>query len=132
MSNIIPSLNILRPLIKNGIIALVPSKKYSYKIKDIINSSCEVILNNIIPNAEQFTLKFKPSDITVDDNKKGFFVFTGDNKEIQIQKQVIYSINYFLSEFYLSSYNKFCYTAAPDFRTYNTKKPLKPLLYNDL
>jgi hypothetical protein len=116
---VIPQLLTLKPLIQNGIIIPIPSKIFQKTNSNAVNTICndlsgkidKRIINKIVQN-------FVPKDLTVDDNRKGIFIFTSEPKEKQIIKYIEDTLYYFINEYMLSSVNGFYYTAPYDYENY--------------
>ncbi|MBO1224631.1 MAG: hypothetical protein JYX80_09375 [Candidatus Scalindua sediminis] len=126
LSIVIPQLLKLKPLIQSGIVIPIPSKIFQKdnrgKIDNIFNDLKDNIDVNII---NEITKNFSPRELSVDDNKKGLFLFTHENKEEQLAVHIRDTLYYFINEYMLSSSNGFYYTAPYDYENYLLEKFIK-------
>lgn len=132
LSIIVPELLKLRSLIEKGIIVLIPSKKYIYSKREIIQELTEKITGKIISNKEFILKNFRPSQLATDDNKRGGFLLIGNNQNEQIETIIRDSIKYFVSEYVLSSNNGYYYTSSFPFESFLCENGLEKTLISGL
>lgn len=110
LSQALPWLSTIRPLVDAGIVVFIPAEQITYQNLSSISQfslGIEKYLNPLV----QFTDKFSPEDITVDDNRKGAFLFAGGNRDVQIQKWIKRGLEHFARDIVISNVTGSLYTA---------------------
>lgn len=125
LSQVIPALLRLKPLIDKGIIVLVPSKPFIYSNQPQIKTIANDITHTIAKDAAGFTSRFTPIDLAVDDNLRGMFIFAGGDREEQVRKHVLNSVEYFASEYLLANTYGFSYAAPFEYEAFLCEEGLE-------
>jgi len=99
----------LRPLIDAGIIVLVPAEKIIYSDPKLETLSKEI--KDLLNPLEILTEDFSPEEITVDDNRKGLFVFAGGSRVSQLRKALGRGIEHFAKDVIIANKTDSVYTA---------------------
>ena len=110
LGKILPWLYRLRPLVDAGIVVFIPAEQIVYsslaEMKDL-----ESGITGFVQPLESLTDKFSPDEITVDDNRKGLFVFAGGEREKQIQKALGRGFQQFAKDVVIAKTTGSIYTA---------------------
>ena len=130
LSQVVPALYRLRPLIETGVIILVPSKSYVSQCSNEIDEIATKISEEIGFDIRAFTERFKPRDMALEDNIRGVLVFAGGQREEQIRKALFHSVRHFASEYGLANQYGFHYTAPFEFEAFLCEKGLASIIEN--
>jgi hypothetical protein len=114
----------VRPLIDSKIIVLVPAEHIAYQTQAEIDSYLNGAIKLLNP-LPQIADKFTPDEITVDDNRKGMFVFAGGDREHQIEKWLVHGIKHFSRDIAISNATGSLYTAPFRWEQYLGKSVLE-------
>ncbi|OII06954.1 hypothetical protein BIU96_05110 [Curtobacterium sp. MCBA15_008] len=109
----------LRPLIESGIIGLIPTshviRNRNREIADLVARLAQ--LESL--QHPQYTSRFAPHEIPVEDNRRGMFVFAGDpDPGQQLAQALSRGLTYFAREYVLAEEYGATYTAAFDHELY--------------
>lgn len=105
-------LSLLKPLIDRQIVILVPGEMIVSQESEMIESLRRDLENQLEPRIEEYVQRFSPTDLAVEDNQRGLFVFAGGDRIEQQLKAQQHAIRYFAREFVLSRSSGATYTAA--------------------
>lgn len=100
----------IRPLVDAGIIILIPAENIIQKNNGQIHELKKGIVQKLDPIWE-LSSKYKPEEITVDDNQKGVFTFVGGDRNIQLEKHLSRGILHFARDIAISNETQALYTA---------------------
>jgi len=100
----------MRPLVDAGIVVLIPAEQIVYNQLATTSDLAKGIADRLEP-VESLSETFSPEEITVDDNRKGLFVFAGGNREQQIQKWIGRGIEQFAKDVVVADVTGSVYTA---------------------
>jgi len=106
----LPWLYGLRPLVDSGIVVLIPAEQVVHAHLDSMNHLASEIAHRLKP-VEDLAKSFSPDEITVDDNRKGFFTFAGGDREKQIRKAIGRGIECFSRDVTIANSTDSIYTA---------------------
>lgn len=101
--NVVPGLLALKPLVRAGLIQIVPAAR----IACARNAETESVVESIV---SQFTTpfevtdSFRPTDLARDHNLRGMFVFAGGSREEQLLNAIRDATRYFAREFLLADH----------------------------
>lgn len=112
LGRVVPALREMRPLIENGIVVLVPGHRFVFSHLEGVHELSRRLANQIAAEPAAFTNRFTPSDLAVEDNVRGAFVFAGGDREAQIRKVILHSLDYFAGEYLLAERYGASYTAV--------------------
>jgi hypothetical protein len=111
LTNVLPQLQEWRPLIEAGVVILVTAEDHALAHQDdiaLLQVQLEAkLLTDPVAYAEQFT----PSEIAVEDNVRGFFVFAGGDQVSQLKRAQSDGIYHFAREYVLATHHGATYTA---------------------
>jgi hypothetical protein len=130
LSNVIPALWAMRPLIESGAVVLVPGESFFARNSDTINELRTALRTLLADNTEGVTRRFHPSDLAVDDRRRGLFVFAGGDREEQLRRAIDGSLRYFSREWLLAQGYGAEYTAPWAYEQYVCEQGLGMLLSN--
>ncbi len=102
LSNVVPALQALRPLVDAGLVVLVPSEQYFARERDPISGLERYLIEQILGRLPEYTRRFNPSDIPVEDNVRGMFAFAGGERDQQLARAVGHGLRYFSREYALA------------------------------
>ena len=102
LAQAIPWLSNIRPLVEAGIVVLIPVEQIVLSKIDIINQFSNGIKDRLV-HLEKLSDIFKPDEITVDDNRKGLFIFAGGNRENQIRRSIGEGIELFAKDIIIAN-----------------------------
>ncbi|MDP9310269.1 MAG: hypothetical protein M3R24_05155 [Chloroflexota bacterium] len=105
-----PWLYSIRTLVEAGLIVLFPAEQVIVSNLADIDKFVTGIVSLSGP-IEKLARKFSPIQITVDDNRKGFFAFQGGNAKLQIQRAIYRGIEQFARDTVIANYTGAIYTA---------------------
>lgn len=128
LSETIPALQQMRPLIEAGIIVLIPSQKYVYSLRNSIAKLKQEVFGRITEDLIEVIKRFEPYDLPISDSTRGLFVFAGGNQEQQIARAVERSVSYFAEEYCLASAFGFDYAAMFPYEQFLCKEGLEKSL----
>jgi len=118
LAQVVPALYRLRPLIETGMIVLVPSKIYIAQHSEEIAVVATKITERVGADIRAFAKRFRPEDLPLEDNVRGFLAFAGGEQREQIRKALFQAVRYFAAEYLLAAHYGFQYTAPFQFETY--------------
>ncbi|MEU3457640.1 SEC-C domain-containing protein [Micromonospora sp. NPDC006766] len=101
--NVVPGLMALKPLVRAGLIQIVPAARIHRARKGEVESVVESVLSQLRTPFE-VTERFHPTDLAQDDNLRGVFVFAGGEREQQLLKAVRAATRYFAREFLVADH----------------------------
>jgi hypothetical protein len=110
LSGAIAWLTAMRPLIDAGLLVLVPAERIVYANLSIIkalSAEAQALLEPVDSCAELFS----PDEITVDDNRKGLFLFAGGDQKQQINKYISQGLELFAKDVEIANSTHSLYTA---------------------
>jgi hypothetical protein len=128
LGHVVPALQALRPLIESGAIALVPGESFFAANDNVINELRGQLLTMLAHELEEVTRRFDPSELAVDDRRRGMFTFAGGEKEQQLRTAVDGSLRYFAREWLLAQGYGAEYTAPWAYEQYVCERGLDKLL----
>ena len=100
----------IRSLVEAGIIFLTPAERIVNTSLSKVKKLAKEISQQLNP-IERFADVFPPEAITVDDNRKGLFTFTGGNRQEQIAKSIRRGIEQFAKDIIIANETGSIYTA---------------------
>jgi hypothetical protein len=118
LANVIPALQALRPLIESEAIVLVPGESFFEGIKDSVDNLRAQLMETLGSNPYTIVRQFHPSDLAVDDRRRGAFLFAGGEKEEQLRQAINGSLRYFAREWLLAQAYGAEYTAPWPYEQY--------------
>jgi len=126
---VLPGLVELRPLIEKQVLVLVPSEAIALRLRDASNSLTSSLMGKFRPQTEQIAEQFTPTDLAVEDNCRGTFVFAGGQKEEQVAAAIEEAVNYFAREYLLAADSGSSYCAPFLFEQFVLEEGLGELLF---
>jgi hypothetical protein len=115
LSIAVPGLQALRPLIETNVVALVPFRRFLGGAQERVAALSDAIESSVMTSPLEFTQRFSPTDLALDDNLRGAFVFAGGEREVQIRRKVRQAIEFFASEYLFAVEHGATYTAPFEF-----------------
>lgn len=100
----------IRPLVDKGIVVLVPAEQIVLSENKTIDQFSNGIKAHLSPT-DKLADSFEPDEITVDDNRKGLFVFAGGNRDYQIQHSIGRGIEHFAKDVIIANATGSLFTA---------------------
>jgi hypothetical protein len=128
LGHVVPALQALRPLIESGAIVLVPGESFFAANDNVIKELRGKLLMVLAQELEEVTRRFDPSELAVDDRRRGMFTFAGGEKEQQLRAAVDGSLRYFAREWLLAQGYGAEYTAPWAYEQYVCERGLDKLL----
>jgi len=126
---VLPGLVELRPLIEKEVLVLVPSESIALRRRDESNSLTTSLMGKFRAQTERIAERFTPSDLAVEDNCRGTFVFTGGQKEQQVAAAIEEAVTYFAREYLLATDSGSSYCAPFLFEQFVLEEGLGELLF---
>lgn len=120
----------VRALIEAGIIVLVPVEKLVFDRISLL-SECELHVKEKLGEVLQLTQKFPPEAVTVDDNRKGLFLFAGGNKREQIEKQIGHGVSQFSRDMLVTACTDSTYVAPFPWEQHLARESLSEFTLGD-
>lgn len=124
LSNILGSFYSLRSLVETGIIVLIPVEKIVFERLSLLSDCRQSILEGL-GELELVAKRFPPQEITVDDNRKGMFVFAGGNRREQIQKWIDRGVEQFSKDVLVAACTDSIYVAPFAWEQHLAKESLQ-------
>lgn len=118
LANVVPSLYALRPLIDSNIIVMAPAERFYKQHEETIRVGENELFEHVIQSYYDYVHKFSPTDIAVEDNVRGMFLFTGGERDDQVQKAISDGLRYFSREYSFASAHGAVYTAPFEHEQY--------------
>jgi hypothetical protein len=128
LSVVIPALAQLKPLIKCGAVVLAPSRRFLFQHRDTIDCMHTELVERLAADPLEFTRRFEPSEVPVEDNVRGLFVFAGGDQEHQIRQAIEQSLRFFTGEYCFAQHHGAEYTAPFRYEQYVCKESLEKAL----
>jgi hypothetical protein len=100
----------VRSLIEKGIIILIPAERL-VSIEQAKINQLSIGINYLLDPIENLAKEYLPEEITVDDNRKGLFVFTDGIRADQINKSIGRGINQFAKDIIIANASGAIYTS---------------------
>jgi hypothetical protein len=110
LTRVVPGLMALEPLVRAGLVQIVPTTQIHLSQREDVESIVDSIISELTTPFE-VTEKFRPSDLARADNLRGLFVFAGGSREEQLLQAIRDSARYFAREFVVSSHTRATYCA---------------------
>jgi hypothetical protein len=111
LAKVLPALIALKPLVDAGLVALLPSERYTYTEHARIAALEDALGGVILPDVMAYTQKYSPMDVPVEDNQRGLFVFAGGERDKQLTEAARAGLRYFAREYALATANEATYVA---------------------
>ena len=108
---VVPAMQSLRPLIEANLVVLAPAESFYLAQETEIRKLRQNLLESITPQIEEVVARFNPGEVTVDDRRKGCFVFAGGDREAQLLTAIDGSLRHFAREWTFAQEHGVEYTA---------------------
>lgn len=128
LTTVVPCVLAMRPLIESGILVLVPGESFFADATDEVTRLRRALLAKVGADPERTLGSFHPSDVPVDDRRRGLFTFAGGEREVQLRRVIDSSLLYFAREWLLAQSVGAEYTAAWPYEQYLCEAGLGALL----
>jgi hypothetical protein len=125
LSNTVPRLLALRPLIQSGIVVLVPAERFFLSDAKPIEELHRQLVNTLAGDPVAYSQRFSSADIPVEDNVRGLFVFAGGERENQLRRAIEDGLLYFAREYALARAHGAVYSAPFDHEQYVCREGLQ-------
>lgn len=114
----LPAIRALLPLLDSGLVTLVPSEITREASRDEIEQLAGRIAEVVLTDPPQLARQFRPEDLAVDDDIRGFFALAGGEVEGQTRKHLQRAVDYFAAEYVLSQKADATYTSVFEWESY--------------
>ena len=101
----------IRPLLDRGLVTLVPSRRLLNEERHAVRQLSTDVHRALVADLDAIVSDFDPSEIPVDDNHVGLFVFAGGNAAKQAARELARATNFFAGEVALSQLTGSTYVA---------------------
>src|ERR1700683_5104758 len=128
LANVLPAVRAFKPLIESGAVVLVPGDVFFMRQKGVIESLRSDLYNRLARDPEAILRRFHPSDMAVDDRRRGAFVFAGGERVQQLGHAIDTSLRYFAREWLLAQAYGAEYVASWPYEQYLCEDGLGRLL----
>ncbi len=128
LSWVVPELFALRPLINNGAIVLVQGESFFLERTAEISELRQKLLDVLAVDPSVIASRFQPSELAVDDRRRGLFTFAGGEREAQLRSAIDGSLRYFAREWLLAQAYGAEYAAPWGYEQYVCESGLGQLL----
>lgn len=115
LSIAIPGLLAMRPLIEANVVELIPFRRFLGGAQERISALSDAMVDLVMSDPLEFTQRFSPDDLALDDNIRGTFVFAGGDREVQVRRKVRQAVEFFASEYVFATDYGATYTAPFEF-----------------
>jgi hypothetical protein len=111
LRRLLPTLQVLRPLIEAGVVVLSPSQPLFRREEAAITDLRQQLTERVTSDLTGYLQRFTPADVPVDDNRRGLFLWAGGDKEQQYRDAISSGMLYFAREYTLAKTAGAVYTA---------------------
>lgn len=129
LAAVVPGLIKMRPLIESGAVVLAPSHRHILKHNRGIDSLTGTLRAQLSADPLLITRQFKPSDLVVDDNRRGLFAFAGGNAEEQLRRAIARALRFYAREWSFANHHGAEYVAPFPFEQYVSQYGLERALF---
>lgn len=113
LSNVVPALREIRPLVDAGLVVLVPAERSFLKNASTVATLMQEIGARVAGDPIAYSSRFDPRDIAAEANVRGMFVFAPEaDPSQQIRRAIEHGLRYFAREYTLAAEYGATYTAA--------------------
>lgn len=123
-----PSLQQLRPLIEVGALVLVPSESFIAANSQLTADLVAALETEPGLGPRTVTDKFRPAELARSDIARGMFTFAGGDADVQLQRAVRRSLEYFAREYLLAQHYGANYSAPWNYEQYICEQGLEKSL----
>jgi hypothetical protein len=111
LANVLPQLEEWRPLIEAGVVVLTTAEDHALADKAAIEDLQGRLEVALLTDPVAYAHQFRPTEIAVEDNVRGSFVFAGGEQVSQLKRAQSDGIYHFAREYILASHHGATYTA---------------------
>ncbi|TDD58018.1 SEC-C domain-containing protein [Kribbella antibiotica] len=111
LASVVPQLDRWRPLIESGVVVLTAAEDHALTFEAEIRALQGALEDALLLDPVVYSEQFSATDITVEDNLRGMFVFAGGDQVRQLRKAQADGLYHFAREYLLAATNGATYTA---------------------